>query len=48
MKTVPITEAIHRQLKIKVAEGCPYKTIQEFIDAAVSNELHELEVSQDE
>jgi hypothetical protein len=35
MKTILIDENVHKRLKIKIAEGCQYKTIREFINSIV-------------
>lgn len=43
MKTIPISDDVHQKMKIKIASGCAYKTMQDFIDAAVENELRALE-----
>lgn len=39
MKTVPISENVHKQLKLKMIEMSQYKTIQAFVDDAVTEKL---------
>lgn len=43
IKNIGIDEKLHKKIKIKVVEGCAYKTMQDFVNAALENELHELE-----